>query len=70
MTSNSVKPLCLAINEIKGQIKESRENKYLAPVATDEIKNTLKKYETLWSKIRDLIRSITDNSDIYNEQYL
>ena len=28
------------------------------------------KYEELWSKIRDLIRSITKNSDDYDEKYV
>ena len=32
-------------------------------VSTDEIKGTLKKYEELWGKLGDLIRSITYNSD-------
>ena len=30
---------------------------------TNENKGTIKKYEELWSKIRDLIRSIAKNSD-------
>ena len=29
-----------------------------------------KKYEDLWSKIRNLIRSITRNSDDYNKEYM
>ena len=29
-----------------------------------------KKYEGLWSKIRDLIRLITKNSDDYDEKYM
>ena len=29
-----------------------------------------KKYEDLWSKIRNLIRSITKNSDDYNKEYM
>ena len=29
-----------------------------------------KKYEELWSKIRDLIRLITGNSDDYDEKYM
>ena len=38
-------------------------------VPTDESKDTLKKYEELWDKIRDLIRSINNNSDNY-EKYM
>ena len=37
----------------------------LAP--TDESKDTLKKYEELWNKIR-YIRSITNNSDNHDEK--
>ena len=39
-------------------------------VPTDESKDTLKKYEELWNNIRDLIRSITKNSDNYDEKYM
>ena len=30
----------------------------------------IKKYEELWSKIRDLIRSMNKNSDDYDEKYM
>ena len=33
-------------------------------------KKKFKKYEELWSKIKDLIRSITKNSDEYDEKYM
>ena len=33
-------------------------------------KKIIEKYEELWSKIRDLIRSITKNSDDYDHQYM
>ena len=36
--------------------------------STDESKNTLKKYEELWDKIRDLIRSTSNNWDNYDEK--
>ena len=32
-------------------------------------KKKIKEYEELWGKIRDLIRSITKNSDDYDEKY-
>ena len=57
-STKSVKPLYLIINKINKYIEESIRNKYLTLVSTDESKNTLKKYEELWSKIcRDCIRS-------------
>ena len=39
-------------------------------VPTNESKGKIKKYEELWSKIRDLIRSITKNSNDYDEKYM
>ena len=38
-------------------------------VPTNESKEKNKKHEELWSKIRDLIRSITKNSDDYDGKY-
>ena len=35
-----------------------------------EAKKKNKKYEELWCKIRDLIRTITKNSDDYDKKYL
>ena len=39
-------------------------------VPTNESKEKIKKYEEPWSKIRDFIRSITKNSDDYDEKYI
>ena len=39
-------------------------------VSTDETKDTLKKHRELWNKIRDLIKSITNISDDYDEKYM
>ena len=39
-------------------------------VSTDESKGIMKKYEEIWTKIWDLIRSKTDNSDDYDEKYM
>ena len=58
---NSVNPLYLVINKVNGYSEEINENKYLALVPTNESKEKIKKYEELWIKIRDLIRSIIEN---------
>ena len=42
---------------------EINGNKYLTLVRINESKEKTKKKEELWSKIRDLIRLITKNSD-------
>ena len=50
--------------------EEINENKYLTLVPTNKSKEKIKKYEELWIKIRDLIRSITKNLDDYDEKYM
>ena len=42
----------------------------MTQVPTDERKNTLKKFEELWNKIRYLIRSVTNNSDYCDKKYI
>ena len=44
--------------------------KWKTLVPTNESKKEIKKYEELWIKIRDLIRSIIKNSDYYDEKYM
>ena len=61
---NSVNSLYLISDKINGYIKEGNENKYLTLGPIDESKVMKKKYEELWSKIRALIRPITNNSDV------
>ena len=46
---------------MNGCFGEIKGNKYLTLVPATERKE--KKYEELWNKIRDLIRSVTENSD-------
>ena len=55
-TIDSMNPLHLICNKTNRYIKKSNGNKYLMPAPTDESKDTLKKYEDLWNKIRDIIR--------------
>ena len=69
-TANSVKPLYLTINKINGYIEENNKHKYLTQVLLIKAKIDRKKYEELWSKIRDLIRSTSINSDDYDKRYM
>ena len=57
------------INSVNGNIEESEEmeKKCLTLFPADENKDTLKKYEKLWNKIRDLIRSTSNNLDHYQK---
>ena len=53
-----------------GILKKRNGNKCLTLVLTDKSKSTLKKYGKLWSMIRVLIRSKSNNSDDYNKKYV
>ena len=67
---NSVNPLYLIINKANGYFEEINKSKYLTLVPTNEDKEKIKKDKELWSKIRDLIRSMTENSNAYDEKYM
>ena len=60
----------LIFRNVNGYFEEINKSKYLTLVPTNETKEKIKKYEELWSKIRDFIRSITKNSDDYDEKYM
>ena len=54
------------IDTINGYIEQNTIYRSLTLVCTDECKDTLKMYEELRNKTRDIIRSVTDNSDNYD----
>ena len=62
----NVNPFYLIFRYVSGYFEEINGNKYLTLVLTNESKEKLKRYEELWIKIRDLIGSITKNSDDYD----
>ena len=55
---------------MNGYFEDINKGKYLTLVPTNESKEKNKKHEKLWSKIRNLIQSITKNSDDYDEKYI
>ena len=55
MTLISVKPFYLVINCVNRYIEESNGNKPFTLV-TDESKDTVKKYEGLWRKTKNIFR--------------
>ena len=67
---NSVNPLYVIIGKINGYFKEIYANKYLPLVPTNENKKIKKTYKERWCKIKDLIRSKTNNSDDYHKNYM
>ena len=55
---------------MSGYFEEINKSKYLTLVPAKKSKEKIKKYEKLLSKIKNLIRSITKNSDNYDEKYM
>ena len=75
----SVNHLYLIFRYVNGYFEEINGNKYLTSifnyltilaVPNNESKEEIKKYKELWIKTKDLIRSITKNSDDYDEKYM
>ena len=52
---HSVIPSYLIVTNLNGYFEEINKNKYLTLVPGNKNKEKIKKYEKLWSKIRDLI---------------
>ena len=65
---NSVNPLYLIFKKVNGYFEEINEHKYFTLVLTNESKEKIKRYEELWSKMKDLIRSVIKNSDGYHKK--
>ena len=55
---------------MNGFCQEINNNKHLTLLSTYESKEIIKKCEGLWSKMRGLIRSITNNLIDYDEKYM
>ena len=66
----SVNPFYFTFRDVNGYFEEITGNKCLTLVPTNKSKEKIKKYEKLGIKIIDLIRSITKNSDDYEEKYI
>ena len=64
----SVNPLYLIFNKVNGYFEEINGNRYLTLVPPNGSKEKIKKYEELWSKIRNLISSMTKSSYDYDEK--
>ena len=64
----SVTPLYLIFGNVNGYFEEINGNKYLTLFPTSESKEKIKKYKELW--LKNLIKSITKNSDDYDEKYI
>ena len=67
---NSVNPLYLLVHKIDG-FKEKEGSKYLNTVSADSNNDVLRKYEEVWSGIKDCIEKINDGkSGEYGQDYM
>ena len=66
----SVNPLYIVFGKENGCFEEISGNKYQKQVPTNENKEKIKKYEKLWFKTRNFVRSITRNLNDSNEKYI
>ena len=68
---NSVNPLYLLVHRIEDSIEEKEGSKYLNIASTDSNSEVLKKYEEVWSEIKDWIEQINDGkSKEYGKDYM
>ena len=65
-----MKIICTLLLLKNGYIEESNGNKYFTLVSNDRNKDTIKKCTEFWNKIKNLIRSMTNISDDYDEKYM
>ena len=61
--------LYLLINHANGYIKEKNENKYIIFDSTVENKELLKKYNDVWSGIKDKIEEVSSGECDYEKDY-
>ena len=66
----SVNPLYLRINHASGYIEEKNGNKYLIFDSVDENKELLKKYNDVWSGIKNKIKEVSDSECDYEKDYM
>ena len=67
---HSVNPLYLRIDHANGYIEEKGVNKYLIFDSTDENKELLKKYNNVWSGIKNKIEEVSSGERDYEKDYM
>ena len=63
-------PLCLLINHASEYIAEKGANKYLFFDSTDEINELLKKYNDVWTRIKNKIKEVSSGEFDYEKDYM
>ena len=63
-------PLYLRVDHASGCIEEKNENKYLILDSSDENKDLLKKYNDVWSGIKNKIEVVSSGECDYEKDYM
>ena len=58
------------INKLNSYTKKYNENQYLTLTLINKRKDTVKKYEELWTKIRDVVCLTSSDSDDDDKKYI
>ena len=58
------------INKLNGYTEKYNENQYLTLTPINKRKDTVKKYEELWTKIRDVVCLTSSDSDDDDKKYI
>ena len=66
----SVNPFHLLVNHASEYIEEKGVNNYLIFDSTDENKELLKKYNDVWSRIKDKIKEVSNDECDYEKDYM
>ena len=66
----SVNPLYLLIDHANGYIEKEYANKYLVFNSADEIKELLKKFNDVWSGIKNKIEEVSGGKYDYKKDYM
>ena len=58
------------INKLNGYTEKYNENQYLTLILINKRKDTVKKYEELWTKMRDVACLTSSDSDDDDKKYI
>ena len=62
--------MCFLVNHANGYIEETSGNKYLIFDSTDENKELLKKYQDVWSGIKNKIEAVSSGECDYEKDLM
>ena len=62
------RPLCIFLSKISAYKRDFNETKYISFLIKDD--ELLEKYNEIWGKVKNSIKSESDSESVYNEKFL